>query len=178
MRKILELSVTPFSFEGCTVDSSGRAWATCLSTAPYIFMERCLICRREVFAFTSICLSTHDSSVVIMTKFRVGRPGNRRSIVSRDRDFVFFAVSRLVQGPTQPALKWVLRVSFSGNKGVRACIWPLTTTWWRETLYFHPPYVVMVRHFIKHRENFTLHLYGKGKSVPLQARGAQRVPGS
>ena len=125
MRTILELSVTPFSFERCFVDSSGRAAATCINTAPYILMERCLICRREIFAFTSICLSTHDSSVVIMTKLRVGQPGNRRSIVGRDRGFVFFAVSRLVQGPAQPALKWVLRVSFSGNKGVRACVWPL-----------------------------------------------------
>jgi hypothetical protein len=132
-------------------------------------MERCLIYRTEVFAFTSICLSTHDSSVITMTKLRVGLPGNRRSIVGRERDFVFFAVSRLVQGPTQPALKWVLRVSFSGNKEARACVWPLTTTWYRRTPYFHLPYVVTARHLIKQRENFILHLYGRYRYLSLSA---------
>lgn len=162
MRTILELFVTPFSFEDCFVDSSGRAWATLPLTSSR--RDAWFIAEKSL-PFTSTCLSTHDSFVVIMTKWRVGRPDNRCSIVGRERYFVFFSFQ------TGPGFYPVCP-----QEGTKGFFFRKQRSRGERMTSSHnlvqgnsilPSFLRRYGTILKHRENLTLHLHGRYRYLPL-----------
>jgi hypothetical protein len=128
-------------------------WTSMFRIRNYYYKER------SDWFFFLLQLRTNRSrggSVGIVIMLRVI---DRGSILGRYGDFLLFATaSRLTLWPTQPPIQWVPRLKLPELKAYHKSpsstkvknAWSYTST---------PQYVFMAWCLVKHRDNFTFHLY-------------------